>query len=292
MSDNLGRLTGYVGTITDITERKLVEQKFEELNLELEQRVTVRTAELQSAQAELMVQARLATLGRLAATVSHELRNPLGTISTSLAVVEWKTRDQGIGTERSLNRMRRAISRADRIIDEMLDYARSRDLHIEPTEFDEWLEGVLNELPTPEGVLSVRRLQAVGAVIDLDRERFRRVIINLHDNACQAMAEDEQATGQEQRLVVETLPNGDWLTVSVADQGPGMSADVLANAFEPLFSTKAFGIGLGLPIVKLIIEDHGGEIEIFSDKQNGTRVVVKLRIRQNGILVAHQSGEP
>ncbi len=264
--------------VIDITERKRAEAEVRELNERLEQRVEERTGELRRVQRELVKKERLATLGQLAATVSHELRNPLGTIQTSVAVIDSKVRDKVAGVDRALDRVFRNVDRCDRIIQEMLDFTRAPQVDLVPANIDTWLTGVLDDLRAPEGVELRRQFDAGDARAAIDGERLRRAVINVHDNACQAMsgaAAEKAATG-ERVLSVTTTASGGRLEISFSDTGSGMPADVLENAFEPLFSTKAFGVGLGLPTVKQIMELHSGGVEIESVEGHGTRVVLWL----------------
>jgi signal transduction histidine kinase len=101
------------------------------------------------------------------------------------------------------------------------------------------------------------------------------VVINLIDNAAQAMT-DPQTLCAEKRLSLTTRTDGAWVELIVADTGPGIALENLAKVFEPLFSTKSFGTGLGLPTVKQIVEQHGGTIAIESELGRGTRVIVRL----------------
>jgi signal transduction histidine kinase len=111
-------------------------------------------------------------------------------------------------------------------------------------------------------------------MIAIDPERVRRVLINLIDNAAQAMPED----ARERKITVTTaLLDDGHCEFAVADTGAGITADVLPKVFEPLFSTKSFGTGLGLPMVKQIVEQHGGTITITSEIGKGTRVTVRLK---------------
>jgi len=108
--------------------------------------------------------------------------------------------------------------------------------------------------------------------VSLDLDRFRRVIINLLENAVQAFCE---GTAPERRISIATLA-ADTADIVISDSGPGIPADVMPRIFEPLFSTKSFGTGLGLPTVKQIVEQHDGTISITSTPGAGTSVWIRL----------------
>ena len=273
-----GKPVGVGSIAVEISEQKRTEEEIRNLNADLEQRVEKRTAELRTAQSELVRKERLATLGQLSATVSHELRNPLGTIRNSLVVLEKKLGGNDPGVQRSIDRMVRNIGRCNSIIDEMLDFARARPLELKKTAFDAWLGSVLDELQVPPGVSVGRKFGAPKARLGIDDDRMRRAIVNVYDNACQAMIEEPDGKGRvrKKKLTVSTKTTRGRLELAITDTGPGMPPEVLAAAFEPLYSTKGFGVGLGLPIVKQIMEQHGGNIEITSKLGSGTRVVLWL----------------
>ncbi len=271
----------FASSLGYLSSHKQAEEELREYSENLEAKVEERTRALQQAQENLVRQEKLAVLGQLAATVSHEIRNPLATIRVSTTAVEQKTRDRGLGVERSLDRIQRNITRCDTIISELLEYTRMPDLNLQTVDIDDWLNRLLDEQILPEGI-SLRRDLASGAHIPLDVERFRRVIINLLDNARQAMQSVPDADRAGRGLVVESKVAGDMLTMAVRDAGIGIPPEVLPHIFEPLFSTKGFGVGLGLSIVKGIVEQHGGTIEIASEVGRGTSAVVRLPMTSQG----------
>lgn len=244
----------------------------------LEELVKERTRELEKAQAELVKKERLAALGHLTATVSHELRNPLGTVSTSIfSIGDSIKRNEFERVDRALKLAERNIQRCDGIITELLDFTRKRELKPKPIDIDTWLSDLLDEQEIPEGIECKRDFRS-GLLIPIDREYLRRAVINVVTNAVQALQEEE-STGN--RLMVESKVAGDRLEIRISDTGPGMSADVLDKLFEPLFSTKGFGVGLGLPIVKDIMAEHGGGIEIQSEIGKSTIVLLWLPLESN-----------
>ncbi len=249
----------------------------------LERRVEERTAELRASQAELVRKERLAALGQLTATVSHELRNPLGAMRPSLYLIR-----RLLGPEvaegppskihQALERVERGIKRCDHIIDDLLDFTRVKKLELRPTQIDPWLASLLDELTVPEPIELQRDFAAGDQLVALDAERFRRAVINVFENGCQAMLpeDSDRPASNGSRLTVSTRIHEDRLELAVADTGPGIPPEVLPRIFEPLFSTKGFGVGLGLPTARQIVEQHGGRIEIEATQGRGTRVLLCL----------------
>jgi PAS domain S-box-containing protein len=271
-----GRFRGYRGTGRDVTVEVAAE-------IELGHRVEERTAELRKAQGELVRKEKLSTLGQLTATVAHELRNPLSAIRNTIFAVKENLQGKGIDLDRPLSRVERNIQRCDRIITDLLDFTRMRELNRAEVDADAWLDEVLNEQRLPDGVAVVRDFGAPGCHVDFDPERMRRVVINLIENAAQAMSED---TGSARAVTVRTRAADGGFALEVEDSGSGISRDILAKVFEPLFSTKSFGTGLGLPTVKQIVEQHGGTVAIWSEPGKGTRVVVRLPLKEAEELAA------
>jgi PAS domain S-box-containing protein len=265
----------FISVIEDISARKRAEESLRQLNDELEERVEQRTAELRTAQDELVRKERLAALGQLTATVSHELRNPLGAMRTSVAAIKKLTDDAEPILQTSLQIVDRSITRCDNIVGDLLDYSRTRGLETELTALDDWLAGLLDEYEPSQGV-TLRQELASGASVALDRERFRRLLLNLLDNACQAMGGDDARRDGEQVVTVASRLAEGQAEIVVSDTGPGIAPEVKDEVFEPLYSTKSFGVGLGLTIVKRIVEQHDGRIEIQSEPDRGAQFVLRL----------------
>ena len=270
-TDEIGQLGAAFNAMADALQQR--DGEIQSLNQDLHDRIV----RLQEAQAELVKREKLATLGRLTATVSHELRNPLAAMSSGLAVLR---RRLPMGNERVVRAMElivRNIKRCDRIIDEMLDFTRSHEGQMESTVLDEWLSELLEELDTPAGLIIEYRLGLHDSTVLMDRERMRRAFINVFENSCQSHGRENDGrvvNGAHVRISSQCCDS--YVEVVVEDNGSGIAEDVLPKIFEPLFSTKSFGIGLGMPIVKQIMEQMHGGIKVDSVLGEGTRVVLWL----------------
>jgi len=240
---------------------------------------TLRTAheDLKAAVDKLATQERLAAIGQMAGTVSHELRNPLGVIRSSMTVIQSMTAGKQLGVERALERIDRNIERCTKIIGELLDFTKPSELIREPVAVNSWLGAILDEYALHSGITLARDLQA-DCEASIDTHRFEQVILNLLDNACQALTDGkwEPPAVRERRITVRCEAAGPHVRISVADTGPGIPPDVVPKIFEPLFTTKSFGTGLGLPTVRKIVEMHGGAIDVASAIDQGTTFTIWL----------------
>jgi len=251
-------------------------------NATLELRIEERTQELHAAQDELLKKERLAVMGQVTATVAHELRNPLSAIKNSAFMLKQIVAGGGSPQERAITRIEHCVERCDRIVAELLDYTRARDLRLTVRGLDEWVRELAAELTPPPGGTIDLDLRAEGSNVKLDPDRFRRVIINLVDNAVQAIGE-ANADGKRPRVTLRTRALEHAVELEIEDNGPGIRPDVLAKVFEPLFSTKSFGTGLGLPTVKQIVEQHAGSVELTSVVGQGTRASIRLPLERKSI---------
>jgi signal transduction histidine kinase len=242
---------------------------------ELEQRVAERTAELTEAQHELMKQERFSAIGQLAASVAHELRNPLGAAKNTVHTIQEIATGKQIDVARPIGRLERSLARCERIIANLLDYVYVGQPKRRSVNFDLWLGECLDGQALPAGIALVRDLAAPEAVVSIDAGRLQLVIANVVDNAMQAIMEfpDGQPTGT---ITIATALVGETLTLSIADTGLGITADNLPRIFDSLFSTRSFGMGLGLPTARKIVEQHDGTIAVTSELGEGTRVTIAL----------------
>ena len=274
--DELGRISEAFLQMVDKVDGRTHE--LEQARNELEDKVVERTKELELAQDSLIKKERLATLGQLTATVSHELRNPLSAIASSVYLLKKQTDRDSETYEKNIERIERNIHRCDQIIDEMLDFTRTTKINLHPIQFDQWLDQVLQEIEIPGDIELVKEFSSGDACVSLDTERMRRAIVNIVTNAWQAMLRPDSEGFYQMipgaQLKIRTQADDSRMTVTFTDNGCGMDAEVLERIFEPLYSTKGFGVGLGMPAIQQILNQHHGGISVSSEKNRGTTVTL------------------
>ena len=276
LRDSNNAIEGVIGVSVDVTERKRAERELESLNHRLEELVTERTGELRATQDELINAERLAALGQLTATVAHELRNPLATIRTSVFSLRSKIPGSTEEVDRPFQRIDRNIARCDRIIAELLDFSANKEPHLETVDLNQCVAAWVEDYEASEGARLRLAISDSTATVRIDQDRLHQVIVNLLDNAAQAQEEVPGRPRRDAEIAVRTQLEGGHFILEVADDGPGIPDDVLPRIFEPLFSTKGFGVGLGLPLVKKIIDQHGGDIEVVTGVGDGTTFRIRL----------------
>jgi two-component system sensor histidine kinase PilS (NtrC family) len=224
---------------------------------------------IRAMEARMRAADRLASLGRMAANIAHEIRNPLASLSGAVEVLAAGA--PGETRERLGQIVLKETERLNGIIREFLEYARPAPLSRAPVNVAEIADEVLMLLEhqaTP-GLLKVVREFSPTLAWSVDRQQFRQALWNLCLNSLQAMPE-----GGELRVSIATVAG--QLMLRVADTGEGIPRADLGHIFEPFFSTKSNGTGIGLALVHRIVQDHGGEIDVQSRPGVGTAFTVTV----------------
>jgi signal transduction histidine kinase len=245
------------------------------LNAELDANIT----RLRQAQDEIIRKGKMAQLGQLTATIAHDIRNPLGAVRTAAFLLERKFAAECQGIAKPLARINNGIARCDGIISELLDFARTSELKTEPLVFDDWLLANVQEQAAnlPDIVAIECHLGIPGVEIEIDTSSMQRVLANFLGNASEAMVGkgDVQPSSptENPKIIVTTQRSERGVELRVTDNGPGIPADLLEKVRQPLFTTKNFGIGLGLPAVEKVLQQHGGGLDIHSVEGEGTTMI-------------------
>lgn len=213
-------------------------------------------------------QERLSTFGQLVGSIGHELRNPLGVMETSLYLLKGRLAADP-GAAKHLARISEQIKIANNIITQLLDMIRDRPLSRKPMQLAELIAEAAEAVRAPEQVRVTLDGVSSLPIIEGDQGQLRQVIVNLVENAVQA------ASPEGEVWVRATEANG-AVEIAVEDTGPGVDPAIRARLFEPLVTTRAKGVGLGLALVKRIVERHGGTIVYQQARSGGARFVVRI----------------
>ena len=224
---------------------------------------------LKEAQDALIKREKLSTLGQIAGGIAHELRNPLGVISNAVYFLQMTMAEGDEIVKEYLGIIQKEVQDAERIVRSLLDFMRVR-----PPE-KEWItvEGLINEVLSaytiPENIKLKLDFRGENKVF-VDINQIERCFSNLLHNAIQAM------TPKGGELIIRTISQKDQVITQFIDTGPGLSKSDLEKVFEPLFTTKARGIGLGLTVTKSLVEANGGKIMAESEEGKGSVFTVTL----------------
>jgi PAS domain S-box-containing protein len=256
--------------IRDTTERVRAEEALKDYSERLEELVAQRTQELYEAQEQLVRRERLAVLGQLAGGLGHELRGPLGTIAAAAYYLSSVLEPSEPETVEAFEILEQEVATAEGIISSLLDYAGVKPPDLTQVELATLIQKVLDGSAVPANVEIVSQVGEAEPLIWADPDQLERVFGNLIRNAIQAMPDGGVLT------IAFDHPNCDWDLVSFSDTGVGIPSENLSMVFEPLFTTKAKGIGLGLALAKTLIAGHRGKILVESEVGRGTTFTVEL----------------
>lgn len=220
-------------------------------------------------------QEKLAAVGKLAAGIAHEIRNPLASISGSIELLKSLLQLKGGDEGKLMDIMLKEISRLNQLISEFLEFVRPAERNLDPCHVETILTEVLDmtkvNTALKQHVVQKRELHAPHSYVLGDKNKLKQVFLNLVINAYQAMGEAVKAS-----LTVETTSSGEILTVKFKDTGSGMSDQTMRRLFEPFFTTKPKGTGLGLATVHKILETHDAKIFVESHEGQGTEFTIQF----------------
>jgi len=235
--------------------------------------VDQRSAELEQSHEQLVRSERLAAVGLLAASVGHELRNPIAVISNSLYLISERLNREGITDDRIARQVttaNRELATATLIVADLVDWSRERPPLPTSVDIGELLDEVLEASPPPAEVKVVWHAPDPPRLASCDRDQVRQILLNLMSNAYDALP----SGGGTVHLTVEGAD--DQVNITVADDGAGMTQETRTKAFEPFFTTKSRGIGLGLAVTKRLLDANHGAVDVQSFPDHGTTVRVSL----------------
>lgn len=269
-----GGANSYVlGIVHDLTELHTRQAKLEATKAALEERVEEGRAALKATQAELLRRERLAALGQLSAGIAHQIRNPLGAISNAAAILKRQLNpEDGSDGDRALGIIQEEVAQANGIITGLVNYARVGPPSLKNLALEEIVDATTALRGPPDNVDLAYDVDP-SVHVEGDAEQLINALSQVLVNAYEAMP-----SGGEIRIVTRTAPgDANLQELVVSDTGPGIDPSELELVFEPLMSHKPSGIGLGLSIARVLVENQGGTLSAGSSELGGAALTLRLR---------------
>ncbi|MCF7875137.1 MAG: PAS domain S-box protein [Candidatus Omnitrophica bacterium] len=230
--------------------------------------------ELKSIQEKLIRTEKLAALGKLSGIVAHDLRNPLGVIRNSIYILKKKLANlPDSKVKKYLKVLDEEIEAADTIIEDVLNFTRLKNIKFLLFDLNKEIEKILTKIKIPANIRLKKTIDKNIPKIKADKEQLRRVFINLINNGIEAMPEGGE-------LSVTTALKNSFVCVDISDNGVGIKREDKHKIFEPMYSTKVHGTGLGLSACKNIVTAHQGQIKVESRRGKGTKILVKIPLNR------------
>jgi signal transduction histidine kinase len=253
----------------DITEMKRMKDELLSINKDLEQRVEKRTRDLKETQEKLIRQEKFATIGKISSIISHELRNPMSTISNSVYYLNMKLDTTDEKVKKHVAMIQKEVERSQQIVNELLDFTRVTKLNLTKVNMIDVIKSALDRVTIPHEIVVETCFPETRSLVEMDSQKMERAFLNIITNAIQAMPKGG-------KLTMTVKEEQETVHASFKDTGIGISKENIPMLFEPLFTTKSVGIGLGLTMVKDVIDNHGGKIIVESEVGIGTTFEIVL----------------
>jgi len=261
--------------VAALLENTRLVNRLEAWNHELEQRLEDYARDLAEAQERLIQQERLAVIGKLGAGVAHELRNPLGVIGNSAYYLTALLGRADAKVARHLDIIREEVQVSNGIISDLMGFVKGRDIQAAPVDPNAVVRATIERALLPASIALRLDLAEGLSMVAMDQDRMEQVFLNLINNAVQAMPDGGA-------LTIATRIHDGHVRFSFADTGGGIRPEDRERIFEPLFTTRAKGFGLGLSIAQQHVKAHGGEIVVTSVPDAGACFIVSLPLAPAG----------
>ena len=259
----------FTGIVRDITDLKEAENELRKLNDELETRVQERTEELHKTQRELVRKEKLATLGQVSGGIAHEIRNPLNVVKTSIYYLINAKNPSEEKIEEHLERIDRQVLLIDNVVTALTDVARLPEPSLVSTNLQSVMNDIIRTANLPPEIKIENHIDGDVPDVLVDANQIPIVFRNLIRNARDAMPEGGAITMSVERV-------DQMLHIKITDEGIGIATEHIDKIMEPLYSTKARGMGLGLAISKTIVQKNKGDLTVTSTPGIGTTFTVSL----------------
>lgn len=266
----------------EATQRQAAENALRNANEDLENKVRERTRQLQEVQEELVRKEKLALLGQVADTVGHELRNPLGVMNNAVYFLQNVLTDADDTTREYLGIIEEEIAVADRIVSDLLDAVRTKPPLSQMVEVAVLLEQVLGKCAKAPAVTVRMDIPERLPPIRVDPGQMQQVLRNLITNGVEAMPD-----GGVLDISADADPAEKTVTISIKDSGSNITPENQARLFQPMFTTKARRVGLGLAVVKNLTRVNGGSVGVESVDGKGSRFFVTLPSGGGDSVITH-----
>jgi PAS domain S-box-containing protein len=240
----------------------------------LENTVIERTKQLFDTQEKLIRQEKLAVMGQLAGGVGHELRNPLGVISNAVYFLRMVSSEGNPVFKEYLDIISSEVVKSDKIISDLLEFSRIKSVNKVNTNIFSIISEVLSKNPVPEKIRVINDIYPSLPSVYADPLHMEQIFRNIIINASQSIKDGGE-------VILSSISDGDYVYISVKDTGCGIPAENMKKIFDPLFTTKTRGLGLGLSVTKKLAEANGGNIDVESKEGEGTIFTVSIPVKRD-----------